>query len=71
MRDYKIGNKRRIRPEKVVAVLEKHDRKISLEEAELILDITCKFAKLSLEQVKNGSSAKPSPKRLTPRNLYR
>lgn len=71
MRDYKIGNKRRIRPEKVVAVLEKYDRKITLEEAELILDITYKFAKLSLKQVKNGGSLKSSPKKMTPRNLYR
>jgi hypothetical protein len=71
MRQKEPAKKRNIRPEKVVAILEKYDRKITQAEAELILELSYKFAKLSLEQVKNGGSEKPSPKRMTPRNLYR
>jgi hypothetical protein len=71
MRDYQLGKKKRIRPEKVIAVLDQHGTKITVREAELILDLAYKFAKLSLEQVKNGGRMKPSPKKMTPRTLYR
>lgn len=39
--------KRNIRPEKVVEVLVRYNRTVTLAEAELILEITYKFAKLS------------------------
>ncbi|MBB5439607.1 hypothetical protein HDC92_003300 [Pedobacter sp. AK017] len=71
MRQKEFAKKRNIRPEKVVSVLEKYDRKITLAEAELILELSYKFAILCIEQVKNGGSENPSPKRMTPRNLYR
>jgi len=71
MRQKEPAKKRNIRPEKVVSGLEKYDRKITLAEAELILEFSYKFAKLSLEQIKNGGFEKPSPKRMTPRNLFR
>ncbi len=71
MRDYQINKKRRIRPEKVVGILAQHGTKTNHREAEIILDLAYKFAKLSLEQINNGGSMKPSPKKMTPRNLYR
>lgn len=71
MRQKELAKKRNIRPEKVVTVLEKYNRKITLAEAELILELSYKFAKLLLEQVKNEGIVTASSKRMTPRNLYR
>lgn len=43
-------NKRKISPHKAIEILEKQGIKITLEEAEIVLDLMYNFAKLALNQ---------------------
>jgi hypothetical protein len=52
-------------------LLSQHGTEVSLERAKLILDFLYKFAKLSAVQVINEDSSKKTPKKKTPRNLYK
>lgn len=48
-----VQKRRHVTPEKAIGILEKHGVKISIQEAEIILDLLYNFAKLAVYQEVN------------------
>jgi hypothetical protein len=59
----KIEKQRKVTPQIAVDVLKKHGTKISLEEAEIILDFMYKMAKLTVEN--HSKKGQNDPKKAT------
>jgi hypothetical protein len=71
MMNEQFQRKRAVTPEKAVKILAKHGRKVSVEEAKLILDFVYDLANLSVKQVLRRHHNGESPKVVSPRKLYR
>lgn len=46
-----VTEKRKVTPEKAIEILKKHGTIVTLEEAQIMLDLMYKFAKLAVNQV--------------------
>jgi hypothetical protein len=53
-----LREKRRITPQKAIAILEQHGTKINMDEAEIILDFMYKMSKLTVENFLKKKSRK-------------
>jgi uncharacterized protein (DUF342 family) len=62
--------KQKVKPEQVVKILKDYGINMTIKEAEMILEFARKFAKLTVEMVRNKVARGEKPSVKTPRKIF-